>query len=374
MLHSLIKERLARVNTTRWLATAALMAALLIACTSLPPMAHWCLAPAPQCARQALKTHAVHRLESWDTSIGERPVAQRIATASPQLVEYLGLDNVAHGFASTPRAAVLDKVFVADVRQAMERLPAPVLAAVDARLLGVFFVEGLGSTGFSDIIDRGAKNPRMFIVLDAGVLSAMKANSWATWKEGTPFSADPAWRLQARIESDAQDTRENAIQYILLHELAHVLAGRGDIHPDWALAPAAVKPEARYPFFDISWRIDRQANRYVSRWDAAFPQRTKVKYYVGAQLAGSDLLPTYEGLERTDFPTLYAATHPADDFAESLANYVHVVLMTRPWSVTISSPEGVLRTIGPCWEERRCRSKKEALETLLARTAPPAAH
>jgi hypothetical protein len=343
-------------------------AALLLAgCLHVPGTSLWCFGPAQRCAREALHTHAVHRLASWNTSLSTRPVAQRVATAPPDLVEYLNLDNVSNGFAGTPRAAAMDAGFVDDVRRAIDGIPAPVLAAADRKLVGIYFVEGLGSTGFTDVIERGSVSPRAFIVLDAGVLSRLKANAWATWKENTPFAADPAWRLQARIESDGDDTRANAIQYILLHEFAHVMAAGSNIHPDWGISARTVKPDARFPFFDVSWRIDREANKYVSRWDAAFPQRTRTAYYVGAKLAAADVLPTYENLARTDFPTLYAATHPADDFAESLASYVHVVLLKRPWSITIGGPDGATRTFGPCWTEPRCERKRAQLEAILAR-------
>lgn len=341
-------------------------AALLLAgCLHVPGTSVWCFGAAQRCAREALHTHAVHRLASWDTSLSAQPVTQRVAAAPPDLVEYLTLDNITHGFAERPRAAAMDEAFVRDVRRAIDGIPAPVLAAVDRKLLGIYFVEGLGSSGFTDVVERGSAATRVFVVLDAGVLAKLKANAWATWKESTPFVADPAWRLQARIESDADDTRANAIQYLLLHELGHVMAAGSNIHPDWGISPSHVKPDARFPFFDLSWRIDREADRYVSRWDSAFPQRMKTRYYLGARLANAELLPTYDNLARTDFPTLYAATSPGDDFAESLATYVHVVMLKRPWSITIGARDGVTRTFGPCWTEPRCQRKRAELEAIL---------
>jgi hypothetical protein len=346
---------------------ATAVAALLLAgCLHVPGTSLWCFGAAARCAREALHTHAVHHLASWDSSMAERPVAQRLAPAPPDLVEYLNLDNIANGFVEQPRAAAMDEAFVGDVRRAIEGIPAPVLAAIDRKLLGIYFVEGLGSSGFTDIVERGSAPVRAFVVLDAGVLSKLKANAWATWKENTPFAADPAWRLHGRIEADADDTRANAIQYILLHEFAHVLAAGSDIHPDWGISARQVRPDARFPFFDLSWRVEREANRYVSRWDATFPQRTQTTYYLGAKLAAADLLPTYESLARTDFPTLYAATSPGDDFAESLASYVHVVLLKRPWSIAIVSRDGVTHMFASCWAEPRCQRKRAALEAILS--------
>src|SRR5512140_1448412 len=64
---------------------------LLAGCLDLPGMSRWCFGSAAQCASQAIRTHPVHRLESWDTSMKARPVAQRVAAAPSHLVEYLGL-------------------------------------------------------------------------------------------------------------------------------------------------------------------------------------------------------------------------------------------------------------------------------------------
>jgi molybdopterin-binding protein len=61
-----------------------------------------------------------------------------------------------------------------------------------------------------------------------------------------------------------------------------------------------------------------------------------VVYYFGAKLPAGQMVATYESLERTNFVTLYAATHPADDFAEAFASYVHGVLMGRPWEISIA--------------------------------------
>ena len=137
------------------------------------------------------------------------------------------------------------------------------------------------------------------------------------------------------------------------------------LHPPWNIEPRDVGRDADYPFFNLSWNVDRRNNRYRSSFDAAFPERSKTTYYFGARLLSSDILSTYKNLAQTNFPSLYAATRPGDDFAESFASYVHVVLMHRPWQIEISSKGRLVYTAKPCWSETRCATKKAMLERLL---------
>lgn len=318
-----------------------------------------------ECARRAMKHHGATDVASWQAMLA-LPAAERIAPAPPQLVEYIALDNIANGYPERPRAAGLDAGLLVDVKAAIADLPTAIWALFDERLVGVYFVEGLGGTGYTEyVFDAQGRPAKGFIVLDAGVLADQRANAWATWKENTPFAPGTSYRLDARIEADADDNRRNAIQYILLHELGHVLSIGADIHPPWNLSPKEIDAAAKYPFFDLSWTIDRKADKYRSRFDANFPQRASTVYYFGAKLASADMLPAYASLKATNFPSLYAATLPGDDFAESFASYVHVVLMRRPWQVTISRDGEPVEIFRACWGEPRCAQKQQMLERLV---------
>lgn len=321
------------------------------------------------CAHRATKNHVVSRIAAWKAALSV-PVGERIGPASPQLVEYINLDNILNGYPERPRAAKLDAALLADVKAAIADLPSEIWSLFGARLVGLYFVEGLGGTGYTDyVFDQSSKPVAAFVVFDAAILSRQSANAWATWKENTPFKSAAGYKLDARIEADRDDNRKNAIQYILLHELGHVLSIGADVHPPWNIRPRDVGRSAKYPFFDLSWTIDRKADQYRSFFDAAFPQRTNTVYYFGAKLSAADIVPAYARLKNTNFPSLYAATRPGDDFAESFASYVHVVLMHRPWQITISRDGEVVDVFKACWEEIRCAKKKKILEQLLRRSS-----
>lgn len=351
-------------------ALAILCLALLSCLASEPALAQ--VAPAfpctdtdAPCADKAMSGHAASSLATWRGAMSV-PAAQRVGPAPPLLVEYIRLDNIKNAYPQRPRAATPDAALLADVDAAIAELPGAVWGLFGERLAGLYFVEDLGGTGYTDyVFDSHGRAVAAYVVLDIGVLARMRANAWASWKENTPFKAGPAYRLEARIEDDANDNRKNAIQYILLHELGHVLSVGARLHPPWNLDARAVDPGEHYAFFKLSWTIDRRNNRYRSLFDAAFPERAATTYYFGARLSAHAMLPTYRKLAKTNFPSLYAATHPGDDFAESFASYVHVVLMQRPWQIRISNNGRPVLTMPSCWSESRCAGKRALLERLV---------
>jgi hypothetical protein len=317
------------------------------------------------CAAKAVEAHSVRKAAYWSAALA-KPVGERLGPAPPDLVEYLNLDNILAGFPNEPRASVLAPDFVSDAREAIADLPPAVRRLFDGTFAGVYFVEDLGGTGYTDMYFESKGRPAGgFIVLDSAVLGKLTANAWATWKENTPFRAHSAWKLEASIETSANDNRRNAIQYILLHELGHVLSINRNIHPQWDIPPKTVPVGTRFPFFELAWWIDRSEDRYGSKFEAQFPLRRSVVYYLGAKLAATDMVTAYGSLEKTNYPTLYAATGAGDDFAESFASYVHTVLMKRPWEIRIIHDGKVAKLIASCWEEARCAAKRKILEDLL---------
>ncbi len=317
------------------------------------------------CLMRASRAHPAKTVAFWRETLA-RPVAERLGPAPQGLVDFLWLDNAFQGFPERPRPSRLDAAFLADVRGAIADLPPAVARVFGGNFAGVWFVDDLGGTGYTDmILDPAGRPVGGFVVLDAKVLGRFTANEWATWKENTPFKPRTGWSLKATIEAPGADDRRGAIRYILLHELGHVLAIGRDVHPSWQLAPREVPAGTKYPFFDLSWTVDRAADRYASRWDAAFPQRTSVRYYLGAKLDASHMPAVYASLAGTNFPTLYAATSPGDDFAESFASYVHTVMLRRPWEIAIRQGDRTVATWRPGWDTPRMAEKRRLLEALL---------
>jgi hypothetical protein len=324
-----------------------------------------CTGTKVECAFKAGQNHVVKKLAYWQQTL-KLPLSQRIGPAPPELIDFLRLDTIAQSIPNKPRAPTLTPDFINDVMAAFDELPQSVKNLLSNKLLGIYFIEDIGGTGFTDMVFDMNGNPVAgFVVLDPSLLIKKKANDWATWKENTPFMPGREFRLVAEIETASQNNRKNAIQYILLHELAHVISIGGTIHPMWNIAPKDVPTLAPYAFFQLSWARSKDDSRYESLFDANFPQRPDVVYYFGAKLAANQMLRTYENLERTNFVTLYGATRPGDDFAEAFVSYVHTVVMKRPFAVRLYQGETEVKVFEACWSQPRCADKKKLIEKLL---------
>jgi hypothetical protein len=321
----------------------------------------------PDCLRQAYAAHPVKDVSYW-RAFQSLPIDRRVLAAPAKLVDYLNLENQLNGFPNRPQAANPQRQFLRDLDDAVRELPAAVKSLIDSRLMGIFLVQDLGGTGFTDYVyDQQHEPVGAFVVLDVDVLTKA-ANAWATWKENTPFLPDAEIGLQAMIESDTGDNRKQALQFIVLHELGHVASVGSNVHPPWVGWDCAKNPPDRFAFFQLSWQLDDAPGcKVISKFDAAgFSHRAEVVYYFGARLPAAASPDVYAQLEQTNFPSLYAATSPADDFAESFATYVHVVLMGKPFEVRIDRQGERQATFAGCWGTPRCAAKQDMIGQLFS--------
>jgi hypothetical protein len=323
-----------------------------------------CLEADAKCAKQKASESPVRARKFWRQQLS-LPLEQRMGVAPPELLVYVNLDNIASGFPNRPREPVVPKDLFDDIRAAVNELPDVVKRLAEKKLAGIYFVQDLGGTGYTDYANGNwFRNDAGFIILDVEVLAKRTANEWATWKESSPFKAGSKFRLEALIENPPENNRKNAIQYILLHELGHIISIGEDFHPRWDKNPMSLE---KYPFSAQSWAFDAAKTTFVARDDTKFPLRKKVVYYFDAQLDGESMRDVYEQWSHTSFPTLYAATSPGDDFAESFASYVHTVIQRRPWEIRILR-DGILeKSYSTCWDATRCVEKRKVIEAFLRR-------
>jgi len=319
------------------------------------------------CLRGLYDNHPVKNVKTLH-AYQALPFERRVVVAPKKIRDYINLDNRLNGVPNQPKRARVEPQFMEDLEGALADLPEPVKNLVDSRLMGIFLVQDLGGTGLMDnVYNDNGESVGAFVVLDVDVLNRM-ANEWATWKENTPFQPDPEFDLQARIETAPNDDRKQALQYIILHELGHVASIGRHIHPPWDDWDCVKDPPELYPFFQLSWELKNEQDcEVVSKFDASgFSYREQVVYYFGAQLELSKSPAVYGQLEQTNFPSLYAATSSADDFAESFVTYVHSVLMGRPFEILIDRNGERQATFTGCWGEPRCAEKQTMMAKLFS--------
>jgi len=328
-----------------------------------------CAAGQKACLKTSLDRHEVRTLSFWkDYRRGS--VEDRLYEPPEALLDYLCLDNRLNGYDARPQAAVADETFRQDVRRAIAELPAPVREAVKGKLIGIFLVRNLGTTGYTEVVVAQQGRPVAgFVVLDVGLLR-QTANEWATAKERTVFRDDGGGRLQVTLEEKSSDNSQNAIQFILLHEFGHVVSIGEGFHPDWLDEAKPVGAIEDYVFYALSWRKVKDGSE-ASLFEDVFPERREVRFYGEARLKSSQMAEVYRRLAKTNFVSLYAATGPFEDFAESFALYVHSRLMKKPYRVEITQGGREVFTYESCWDQPRCAAKQAVLDRWFSRFSLP---
>ena len=240
--------------------------------------------------------------------------------------------------ARRPVAAAL----VNDLRQAIMALPAPIARAFDRHVCRVLLVTGLRVTGTLEMLEHDPG--RGVIVLNLDYLE-QSADAWMSAKEAAFFEADAGLSIVAHMA--AESDRAALLEFLLTHELGHVL------HSVFADDPTVER------LLDISW--PRQDS--LAELDLFAYARLRDEDPLGGHLVE----PFYQMLAASSFPSLTAAAHPNEDFADSLSTYAHAVLSGRRWAIEVYRGEARTAWLDSCWTEARCREKRALIEEFISR-------
>lgn len=292
----------------------------------------------------------------------ERPLEDRIFEIPDEVLSFLTQDNLRQGWSNRPTRVTLSSENQILVKDVLRELPDLVKTKAGPLLAGLFFVKDLGGTAYSDYLVDDAGNPFAgFIVFDE-LIFKMKANEWATWKEKSPFKLDERiWDLRMTIEKKEDDNIKSAFQFIAPHEFGHIVSINSGMHPPWGYPMSSDKHPSKYEFSKLSWTLDDDTP--ISLFDDVFPLRNQIHFYKGDFT--TNIEEVYRELERTHFPTLYSATNMADDFADSFASLVHVVLFKRPYKIVLLKNGNPTNTLRSCWGQSRCLEKVNLLRNFL---------
>ncbi|MBC3833113.1 hypothetical protein H8K33_16510 [Undibacterium amnicola] len=308
------------------------------------------------------------------------PFLQRIAAAPAEVIDYVKQVNARESGSAiepalnpaltpsinqTDHVSSLNSALLTDIRSAIAELPEQVKAKLEPKLLGVFLATGVGSSAITDVIsDTDGNMLGAIVLLDSDAFLSRTANSWMAWKESSPFNTSAEYTLLANIAEPEQDQRKQALQYLLLHEFGHVLSMNTTYLPNWWIGSQKFKDTEEYSFLSICWQI-AMSGEIIPLIRHNFEHRSGITYYGQAQLNASQMLAIYQALSGTGFSTLYAATTVYEDFAESFATYVHVVLMGKPWCIQICYREQTIFSFSDYWASPRSQQKAKIFEQLF---------
>ena len=305
----------------------------------------------------------------WEQML-DVPLAQRVAPAPEELVRFAIQYNESTGNASVPAAARPAQDFADDVESAIDTLPLLVKNSLSPRLLGVFFMRGLGSSAVTDVVARANGDIIGSVVaVDIDVFQGRTANGWANWRENTPFAASTEAQLAVAIAEPDHDDRSAALQYVLLHEFGHVLAAGSGLLPDPWKDASTMGEAASYAFLQLGWQIGQDGS-ITPLAGQDFALREQVRYYTSTPELSAAVLPAiYADLARTGFASLYAATSVHEDFAEAFVTYVHGVLMQKPLRMHMLRDGQAPEQLPPFWGTERSQSRERIFEALLAQAS-----
>lgn len=307
---------------------------------------------------------AVVRASFWGDDWRSLPLVERVGLLPDDAVDSLREELETYGGVSNVAPAGAADYVVKDLREAVEGLPESVRRLVRDRLIGVFLVDHLSmeGTGENDVgmaievMGLWRQHAGTIILIDRDATD-MNANSAMASMEYVPTSEYKGVSVEPRLARQNNDDRRLTLQYVLLHELGHV------IDFDLGVTPSSFNYGNRTldcGFTCLSW-IEPDRHRFSPKIGAVMRSDSSDNYdaYVNA------LPTTFRLLSASNFPSVYATSAPEEDFADSFAQYVHSVVLGNPWELTLRVNGTIQEQLGSCFLERRCPDKKSYFDRLL---------
>jgi hypothetical protein len=271
----------------------------------------------------ASKSYEYTKTNSW---------TDRVYLIDPLHIDYVLKQNEIDGFTEIPVPSSQLEVDKKKILTLSKTLSPQISALFEKYIFAIYFCKNLGGSGITGFIYNEKQIPvGGFIIFDSEVLNK-KANEWISYKENTVFFSSKL-ELKIKIEEPQNDTVENALLYILLHEFGHVLSNTLNITPD----QRSIDSFQNYPFFQKVWNADLEINETFTKYNFL----NRVFFYTSDKKISLEEkgISIYSRLKESPFPTLYGATSGQDHFAESFVSYVHCKLEKKPWVLTIRNPK-----------------------------------
>jgi hypothetical protein len=199
-------------------------------------------------------------------------------------------------------------------------LPPAFKAAMEERMLGIYFVQGFASGGMTDFCFGPEKDSLYLILyLNPKTMQTSLAD-WVAYRDASPYAADSSG-LELRSSCPGGEAYRGLLQ-TLVHESAHAYdylrRATPYITPNFAGGPGSAAPADR-DFTRGVWEdYAKPARAY------AIPRRGETfSYGLGKAQPLSAALEQYRALGRSPFASFYGSGSWAEDFAEA-ATWSHL--------------------------------------------------
>jgi hypothetical protein len=243
-----------------------------------------------------------------------------------------------------PLARPVAPDLVQDLRQVIRGLPLPLARLFARHVCSVVLVHESESSGTLAVFDNDSE--RAIIMLDVDKLK-LTPNDWISFKESTPYALAPEQRIVGELAEPAENVRTTLLEFLIVHELAHVIDSVGR---DETLIAS---------FKHVGWpRTDALASSQLRH----YPERLE-----RPPLPENLVVPYFDLIATGPYSSPAAVTRDSEDFADSVATYVHTVVRGRPWQLDLYRDGVLQRRLNACWTELRCYRKRLLLEMLFER-------
>ena len=184
---------------------------------------------------------------SFYAATDQQPLAARIHSAPAQVVQLAFERNSAMAAPVLPQPAARDHPLKAVLTQMLHNLPEQMLRLAEAHVKAIYLVDGnFGSARTEAVMDEAGRVVGGYMVMNTAAL-ARTANEWISWRERSAFRSNETLQVKVTLEAPEADTQENALEFLFLHELGHILGMVSGTHGFWA-APETFWLTARSPF------------------------------------------------------------------------------------------------------------------------------
>ena len=195
-----------------------------------------------------------------------------------------------------------------------ETLPKAFKAAMESRVIAVYFIRDFEGGGMSDYVFGGDGSMFLILMLNEKILDT-SVQDWIAYRDLSPYKEDKSGLvLESRVEGGE---KYRALIHTLTHEAAHIydFAQGATPYVERHLASSG-GPGAEAK--DLTRGIWKDYSTPLPSYSIPRLRETSA-YGLGRKLPLSAAASQYEALGRTPFASLYGAGSWAEDFAEAAA-------------------------------------------------------